>query len=105
MTEWADMRFVRRVAERICHLRRAYNHRLGITRREETLPNRLLRDPMPTGPAKGGLPALDYMLDEYYKFRGCDKKTGLPRESKLHELKLDYVPASISICVRLSRRT
>ena len=91
MTEWGDPKFVRRAAERISHLRRAYNHRLGVTRKEETLPPRLLEEPMPTGPSKGGLPDLDYMLDEYYEFRGCDRETGYPKESKLKELGLDFV--------------
>ncbi|MGQ4870828.1 MAG: aldehyde ferredoxin oxidoreductase family protein, partial [Candidatus Thorarchaeota archaeon] len=91
MSEWADVRFVKRVGERIAHLRRAYNHRLGITRKDETLPRRLLKEPMPTGPAKGGLPDLDYMLDEYYEYRGCDKVTGLPRREKLEDLDLDFV--------------
>ncbi len=91
MTEWADMKFVRRVGERISHLRRAYNHRLGITRKDENLPHRLLKEPMPTGPSKGGLPDLDQMLDEYYEYRGCDKETGYPFESKLTDLDLDFV--------------
>jgi len=91
MTEWGDVKFVRSAAERISHLRRAYNHRLGVTRKEENLPPRLLEEPMPTGPSKGGLPDLDIMLDDYYKFRGCDKETGYPLESKLKELQLDFV--------------
>ncbi len=91
MTDWADSKFVRRTGERISHLRRAYNHRLGVTRKEETLPPRLLKDPMPTGPSKGGLPDLDYMLDDYYKYRGCDPEMGYPKESKLKELGLDFV--------------
>ncbi len=90
MAEWSDVGFVREVAERICHLRRAYNHRLGITRKDENLPRRLLKEPMPTGPAKGGLPDLDLMLDEYYEFRGCDGKTGFPQREKLEALGLDY---------------
>jgi aldehyde:ferredoxin oxidoreductase len=91
MREWADTKFIRQAAERISHLRRAFNHRLGVTRKEETLPPRLLKEPMPTGPAKGGLPDLDEMLDEYYKYRGCDRETGYPLESKLRELSLDFV--------------
>jgi aldehyde:ferredoxin oxidoreductase len=91
MEEWSDPKYVRMTGERISHLRRAYNHRLGVTRKEETLPPRLLKEPMPTGPAKGGLPDLDYMLDDYYKFRGCDPETGLPKEVKLKELGLDFV--------------
>ena len=91
MTEWENTKFVKQTGERISHLRRAYNHRLGITRKEETLPPRLLKEPMPTGPSKGGLPDLDYMLDDYYRFRGCDRETGLPKETKLKELGLDFV--------------
>ncbi len=95
MDEWSSMKFVREAAERICHLRRAYNHRLGITRKQETLPKRLLSDPMPTGPAKGGLPDLDYMLDEYYTKRGCDLKTGFPKKETLVRLKLDAVAGDL----------
>lgn len=104
MQEWSDIRFVRQTAERICHLRRAYNHRLGITRKEETLPKRLLSEPMPTGPAKGGLPALDYMLDEYYDFRGCDKKSGFPFRSKLNELGLKYVTSELQTTGMIARQ-
>ena len=91
MKEWGDPKYVRQAAERISHLRRAFNHRLGVTRKEETLPPRLLKEPMPTGPSKGGLPDLDVMLDEYYEYRGCDKETGYPREEKLRELNLEFV--------------
>jgi aldehyde:ferredoxin oxidoreductase len=91
MKEWGDPKYVRKTAQRISHMRRAFNHRLGVTRKEETLPPRLLKDPMPTGPSKGGLPDLDEMLDEYYEFRGCDPETGYPFESKLKELGLDFV--------------
>ncbi|MHA2378674.1 MAG: aldehyde ferredoxin oxidoreductase family protein [Candidatus Thorarchaeota archaeon] len=91
MREWSNPKFVRQAAERISHLRRAYNHRLGVTRKEENLPIRLKEEPMPTGPAKGGLPDIDEMLDEYYDFRGCDRETGFPKKSKLNELGLEYV--------------
>jgi aldehyde:ferredoxin oxidoreductase len=91
MEEWGDAKYVRTAAQRISHLRRAFNHRIGITRKEETLPPRLLSEPMPTGPSKGGLPDLNEMLDEYYEFRGCDRETGYPMESKLKELQLDFV--------------
>ncbi len=96
MTEWNDPKFVRKVAERINHLRRAYNHRLGITRKDETLPKRLLKDPMPTGPSKGGLPDLDIMLDEYYEYRGCDKETGYPKRDALLDVDLEDVVEDLS---------
>ncbi len=91
MEEWGNPKYVRLAGQRISHLRRAFNHRLGITRKDENLPPRLLSEPMPTGPAKGGLPDLSEMLDEYYEFRGCDRETGYPKETKLKELQLDFV--------------
>jgi aldehyde:ferredoxin oxidoreductase len=103
MTEWGDSKVVREAAERICHLRRAYNHRLGITRKQETLPKRLLSDPMPTGPAKGGVPKLDYMLDEYYKFRGCDPKTGYPKKETLIRLDMGSVAKDLEARRMLAR--
>jgi aldehyde:ferredoxin oxidoreductase len=103
MTEWSEMKYVKQAAERISHLRRAYNHRLGITRKQENLPQRLLKEPMPTGPAKGGLPDLDEMLDEYYDFRGCDRETGFPKREKLQELGLDYVADDLAKRKMLAR--
>ena len=91
MEEWGNPKYVRQSGERISHLRRAFNHRIGVTRKEETLPPRLLSEPMPTGPSKGGLPDLDEMLDEYYEYRGCDRETGYPKEAKLRKLQLDFV--------------
>ncbi len=91
MEEWGNPKYVRLAGQRISHLRRAFNHRLGVTRKDENLPPRLLSEPMPTGPSKGGLPDLDEMLDEYYEFRGCDRDTGYPKEAKLKELQLDFV--------------
>ena len=96
MSEWADLKYVKQAGARISHLRRAYNHRLGITRKEETLPKRLLKEPMPTGPAKGGLPDLDEMLDEYYDYRGCDRDTGYPRKEVLDNLGLDFVSEDLA---------
>jgi aldehyde:ferredoxin oxidoreductase len=96
MQEWSSLKFVKQAGERISHLRRAYNHRLGVTRKEENLPIRLKEEPMPTGPSKGGLPDIDEMLDEYYDFRGCDRETGFPKETKLNELGLEYVAKDLA---------
>ena len=96
MQEWSNLKFVKQAAERISHLRRAYNHRLGVTRKEENLPIRLKEEPMPTGPSKGGLPDIDEMLDEYYDFRGCDRETGFPKKSKLVEVDLEYVAKDLA---------
>jgi len=81
------------VGERAFNLCRAFNIREGITRKDDTLPKRLM-EPLPEGPYKGeAIPenVLNEMLDYYYDLRGWDKKTGIPTKRKLEELGLKYV--------------
>ena len=82
----------RKSGERIYNLIRAFCVREGITRAEDTLPKRLMEDPLPEGPAKGMVidkETLGMMKDAYYDFRGWDKATGIPSREKLRELNLD----------------
>lgn len=82
----------RKAGERVYNLARAFNVREGLTRADDTLPKRLLEEPLPEGAAEGHkVEKLDQMLDAYYEFRGWDKKTGKPTPEKLKELGLDYV--------------
>lgn len=76
------------VGERIINLERMFNVREGLTRKDDTLPERFLRVPMPDGPSKGQVVKLQPMLHEYYESRGWDKKTGIPTRKKLIELGL-----------------
>jgi aldehyde:ferredoxin oxidoreductase len=55
----------------------------------DTLPKRLLEEPMPEGPSKGHVVKLNEMLPEYYAERGWVK--GRPTKAKLKELGLDWV--------------
>jgi aldehyde:ferredoxin oxidoreductase len=51
-------------------------------------------EPLPEGPYKGetiSRNALNDTLDEYYKLRGWDKRTGIPRRRILEKLNLKYV--------------
>ena len=80
----------RRTGERIYNIERAYLVREGFSRKDDTLPPRLLEEPLPEGPAEGHTVNLDIMLDAYYKFRGWDKD-GKPTKEKLQELGLDWV--------------
>jgi aldehyde:ferredoxin oxidoreductase len=73
--------------ERIWNLERLYNIREGLTREEDTLASRLLSEPMPEGPAKGQVVALDGMLSEYYRLRGWDPE-GRPTPETLARLGL-----------------
>ena len=79
--------------ERICNVEKAFNARLGLTRKDDTVPRRFLEEPVPTGPRKGehlGL-VLPRMLDEYYEVRGWDHRSGLQTRAKLEELGLKEI--------------
>ncbi len=80
----------RKTGERIYNLEKVYNIREGATRRDDTLPPRFLKDPLPEGPAKGLVVNLEPMLESYYEFRGWDKE-GKPTKEKLTELGLELV--------------
>ena len=80
----------RKTGERIYNLERAFNIREGLTRADDTLPKRLLEEPLPEGPAKGHVVNLEPLLEAYYKFRGWDKN-GKPTPEKLKELGLDWL--------------
>ncbi len=76
------------VGERVWTLERLYNLREGFTKDDDTLPDRLLNEPVAAGPSEGFTVKLSPMLEEYYAFRGWDKN-GVPSEAKLQELGLD----------------
>ena len=77
-----------RVGERVWNLERLYNLREGFTRADDTLPPRLLGEPVPAGPSTGFTVNLAPMLEEYYQFRGWDRN-GAPSSAKLKELGLE----------------
>ena len=79
-----------RVGERIVNLERLFNAREGVRRAQDTLPWRVMHEPIPEGPSAGMHcpPAeLDAMLDEYYRLRGWDAE-GVPRPDRLIALGL-----------------
>jgi len=88
---------LKKVADRIVNLKRAYNIRLGLRRKHDTLPNRFLKEMAPDGPCKGHVVELNVMLDEYYKERGWDLETGLIPIKKLKELGLRDVANQIEV--------
>jgi len=80
----------RRTGERVYNLERVFNVREGLRRAHDTLPKRLLEEPLPEGPAKGHVVNLKPLLDAYYEFRGWDQN-GKPTPQKLRELGLDWL--------------
>lgn len=88
------------VGERVNNLARAFNVREGFNRSDDTLPERLMKEPLREGGSKGHVISeedLNQMLDEYYKIRDWDLKTGKPTRKKLEDLGLDYVADQIAI--------
>lgn len=82
---------LRTTGERIVNLQRAYNIREGLSRKDDALPARFLNEPSPDGTCKGQTVNLKMMLDEYYRTRGWDIKTGLIPRQKLEMLQLKNV--------------
>jgi aldehyde:ferredoxin oxidoreductase len=79
---------VLQAGDRIWNIERMFNLREGLDpTNADTLPDRLLKEPIPDGPSKGMVSRLPEMLPEYYKARGWDVK-GLPTDTKLRELAL-----------------
>jgi aldehyde:ferredoxin oxidoreductase len=84
--------------ERAYNLMRAFCAREGMTREQDTLPARLMEDPLPSGPAEGMVidrDTLERMKDAYYAARGWDERTGIPTAAKLRELALDDLIADL----------
>jgi aldehyde:ferredoxin oxidoreductase len=91
-SKYEDPEKLRWTAERICNLRKLFNIREGMSRKDDTLPERFTKEPIPEGPSKGQVVNLDVMLDDYYDLRGWDregyptletaKRLGLEREWK-----------------------
>jgi aldehyde:ferredoxin oxidoreductase len=85
-----------RLGEMAYNLARVFNIREGLTRADDTLPARLLEEPLPEGPAQGKVNEnLDAMLDKYYELRGWDRATGKPTPEKLTELGLEEYIADV----------
>lgn len=79
-----------KAGERIYNLERLINIKRSRNRKNDTLPYRVMHEPIPDGPAKGRYcpqEDLDAMLDRYYALRGWDQN-GIPTDRKLSELGL-----------------
>ena len=77
-----------RVGERIWTTERLFNLAAGFRRDDDTLPRRLLDEPVVAGPAAGHVVDLPPMLDEYYVSRGWTVD-GRPSARKLEALGLE----------------
>ncbi len=89
-----DIDGLKLATERIINLERMYNARLGFSRKDDTLPARILREPVPSGPSAGETVDLERMLDEYYGLMGWNIDDGLPTRERLEGLGLADLTAA-----------
>lgn len=73
--------------ERVWNLERVWNMKAGIAASTDTLPKRLLEEPIVDGPSKGWVTKLSETLPDYYKVRGWSED-GVPKDEKLSALGL-----------------
>ncbi|HHY96342.1 MAG TPA: aldehyde ferredoxin oxidoreductase, partial [Firmicutes bacterium] len=93
---WDDLM---RISERIWNQNRCFDVREipGFGRQWDYPHARIYEEPIPTGPAKGHFiprQTLEALLDDYYRIRGWSSD-GLPTRTKLHELGLDDLAATL----------
>jgi len=91
VTGWHfDISELNQIGERICNIERIFNVRAGISRKDDTLPFKVMREGIPRGPLPGQRTPPDKLtelLDRYYQLRGWDEN-GIPRERTLERLDL-----------------
>ena len=65
-----DVDSVLEAGERVYNLERVFNQKAGMKPEDDTLPSRLLEEPIPDGVSKGMVSRLPEMLPKYYEARG-----------------------------------
>ena len=92
------MKHLLKTAKRIITLERAFNVQEGKGRKDDTLPQRMLTEPLHTNGAPGEGETVrrqDRFLDKYYKLRGWTKE-GIPSAEELENLGISYVAKDIA---------
>jgi aldehyde:ferredoxin oxidoreductase len=75
------------IGDRIYNMERVFNLAAGIDPSQDTLPKRMLEEPLPDGPTEGEVCKLDQMLPDFYEVRGWGND-GIPTAEKLKSLGL-----------------
>jgi aldehyde:ferredoxin oxidoreductase len=78
------------VGERLYNLKRLFNVKLGVSRKDDNLPKRILNLALKDGGTKGHLPDLDRLLPDYYEARDWDED-GIPKSEKIDALGLEHL--------------
>ena len=86
----ADEDSLRAIGKRVWNLTRAFNAREGFTRKDDYLPERMEKEPLPSGKTKGKAVRradFDKMLSEYYSLWNWDEE-GRPTKKALEDVGL-----------------
>ncbi len=75
------------VGERVFNLERLFNQREGFSRKDDTLPERFLTEPLRDGASAGHTVPIEQLLDDYYRVRSWDVN-GSPTKEVLVKLGL-----------------
>jgi len=91
ITDWGiDIPTYMKTGERLFNLKRMYNVRLGISRKDDFLPYRFMTLNRTGEDLTNQLPPIGKLLSDYYAYRGWSEE-GIPTPEKLKELGLDKI--------------
>ncbi|MBD3194914.1 MAG: aldehyde ferredoxin oxidoreductase [Candidatus Lokiarchaeota archaeon] len=85
-----DIERIKKTGERIYTMKRLFNLKMGLTPKDERLPQILLK-PLEDGGSAGKTPDFDKLKDFYFKVRDWDAETGYPSQEILKELGLENI--------------
>lgn len=80
---------IQEAGTRIMCQERLFNMREGVTRKDDSLPGRLLNEPKPDGPTKGAVVPLEALKDDFYNTMEYDLETGNPTDARLTRLGIE----------------
>jgi aldehyde:ferredoxin oxidoreductase len=96
ISKFTEFSHLQQAGDRIYNLERAFNVREGFSRKQDTLPQRMLTEQLQTRGAPGEgqmISRQDKFLNRYYEIRGWTKE-GIPSIEKLRQLGIEYANVS-----------
>ncbi|HEX7391955.1 MAG TPA: aldehyde ferredoxin oxidoreductase family protein [Thermoplasmata archaeon] len=93
----ADEDHLRSIGKRVWNLTRAFNAREGFTKKDDSMPERMEKEPLQSGKTKGKtVPRADFekMLTDYYRLWNWDEQ-GRPTKKVLQDVGLDDIIAKL----------
>ena len=84
LEEFKDSEEILNIGERVNNMVRCFNIREGLTKADDTLPERFFKESLKEGPCRDRVVDLGQLLEEYYFVRGWDE-AGKPKKEKLME--------------------